>query len=155
MIEVDGWGCWMESVEFPDGSHRYGSCLADEEIWRRRSLSGPCSSLVIASSSSKPLHLLSRAEPPPFTTPFPLLLSAETMENDSFRLWLLLSLVSREVCFEERPSGSSCYMALLGFLLLCARHIGLRCRDKMVMLERRIPVCHLCLGMIQGADSQD
>lgn len=110
---------------------------------------------MIASSSFKPLHLLSRTEPPLFITPFPLLLSAETMENDSFCLWLLLSLVSREVCFEECPSGSWCYMVLLGFLLHCARHIGLRCRDKMVMLERRIPVCHLCLGMIQGADSQN
>jgi hypothetical protein len=93
-------------LNFLRESHRYDFCHAAEEIWGRRSLSGPGSSLVIASPPFKPLHLLSRAEPPPFSTPLTLLLSIETMENDSFCLWLLLSLVSREVCFEEYPTGS-------------------------------------------------
>lgn len=87
-------------------SHRCDSCHTDEGIWRRKSLSEPGTSLVIASSSFRPLHLLSEVELPPFSIPFPLLLSVETMENDSFCLRLLLSLVSREICFEEYPSGS-------------------------------------------------
>lgn len=52
----------------------------------------------------------------------------------------------------QELDDTRCY---LGFFLLCARHIGLRFKDKMVMLEKSFPVCHLCLGMGRGADSQN
>jgi hypothetical protein len=77
------------------------------------------------------------------------------MENDSFCLWLLLSLVSREVCFEEYPTGSWWYTVLLGFLLAWCQTHRAEYRDKMMMLERRFPVCHFWLGMGRGADSQN
>lgn len=67
-------------LKFLRGGHRYDSHYADEEIWRRRS-PGPCSLLVMTSLSFKPLHLLSREEPPPFSTPCLLLLFIETMEK--------------------------------------------------------------------------
>lgn len=53
--------------------------------------------------------------------------------------------------FHREVNDTQC---LLGFFLLCIRHTGQGCRDKMVMVEWRFPV-HPCLGMCVGADGQD
>lgn len=99
---------------------------------------------MIASSSFQPLYLSSRQEPPSLGTPFLLLLSIRTMEK-RLTLAVTASLTGQQGgpgVLKSTHGEANDTQYYLGFFLLCIRHTGQGCRDKMVMVEWRFPVHH-------------